>query len=136
MWKYKIKASDALKIIKGKRKRVEPNFGFLYQLELWSKFLESGRKKAARCISYQETYLLHSCITKEDAVQILKNSEFAFFQLCTNFLIYHPEQGQDSEIGKQALSLLKIIQKYENGPEEIIYTQKGDEDTIDKMELD
>lgn len=66
IWKLQISKEAALKFIKEKRPCVEINFGFLFQLEKWSRFCEDKNKLLNKKMNFSIQKSISSSIIKHE----------------------------------------------------------------------
>lgn len=118
MWKDKLSIESAINIIKQKRKCIDINLGFIYQLSQWELFLKNDNK--------DKVYKFGKCgdltiLEYKDCENIfLQNESFILFLLQEN-KFYRIESWNDKEldptIDQKIKRFIKIIQTYENYPE-------------------
>ena len=115
MWKLNIDKISALHIIKEKRKCIDINLGFLYQLDKWEEF-----------IRFNKEFKFYK-FGREGAVTLLDREELTSLENSFSFLLMVNDHKFFKIINKTELNiddttkvdkLINLLQTYENYPKQ------------------
>jgi hypothetical protein len=114
MWKLSMDKDTIYKNIKEKRKCVDINMGFLYQLSKWEEFLKVNKELKFYRIGEE------GIVTLVDRSDELHTSTFSILLLLQNGKFY---KIINQDVPKECLSkvdeFIELLQKYENYPNEL-----------------
>ena len=147
MWKNKLSKDNAINIINDKRKCVDINIGFLYQLSKWEELLKNDKMKKIYkfeesgnliIIDYNENKDINTthkiCFSNESFILLLFHKNKFYVIINSVYL------NENTELNNKLNNFIYLLQTYENYPKEIEIinsdvNKKENIETINKKKL-
>jgi hypothetical protein len=125
MWKSILDKNTAISLLKEKRKCIDINLGFLYQLSKWEEFLRYNKELKYYKIGSDGICLLdkHEAISCDFSILLMiKGNEF--YKIINKSELYNDNQTVDK--------FINLLQTYENYPTEYysLYIENTDIEKI------